>query len=114
MSKYIFLFRGGMDPQKASPEQMQANMLKWKVWMDTLTAQGTMLGGEPLDKPGKVLAGRGKKITDGPFAEGKEIIGGYLVVNAASLDAAVEIGKSCPIFENDGSVEVRTVLEMNM
>lgn len=114
MSKYIFLFRGGMEQQTASPEQMQASMMKWKAWMDGLTAQGTMLGGEPLDKPGKVLSGRGKKLTDGPFVEGKEIVGGYLVVNAASMDAAVEISKGCPIFESDGSVEVRPVQEMNM
>ena len=72
------------------------------------------LAGEPLDKTGKVLRGRAKSITDGPFVEGKEIVGGYLIVNAGSLDQAVEISKGCPIFEHDGSMEVRQVQELNM
>jgi hypothetical protein len=114
MSKYLFLFRGGMNMQAASPEQIQANMMKWKVWMDELTKQGKMQAGEPLDRPGKVLSGRTKKITDGPFAEGKEIVGGYLMVETAGMDEAVDLSKGCPIFEHDGSVEVRPVLEMTM
>lgn len=112
MSKYIFLFRGGMNPQTASPEQMQASMMKWKIWMDTLASKGQMLGGEPLDGGGKVLSGRAKKVTDGPFAESKEVVGGYLIVEAKNLDEAAELGKTCPIFEVDGSVEVRTVMAM--
>ncbi len=114
MSKYLFLFRGGMNMQGASPEQLQANMMKWKNWMDDLTAQGKMKAGEPLDAPCKVLKGKGKKVTDGPFAEGKELVGGYLIVEAGSMDEAVELGKGCPIFDHDGSVEVRPVREMNM
>ena len=47
MSKYLFLFRGGMNMQGASPEQLQANMMKWKNWMDDLTAQGKMKAGTP-------------------------------------------------------------------
>lgn len=114
MSKYLFLFRGGMNMQAASPEQLQANMMLWKNWMEDLAKQGKLLGGEPLDRPGKVLSGKAKKVTDGPFAEGKEVVGGYLMVNAGGLDEAVELSKGCPIFQHDGSVEVRAVQEMNM
>jgi hypothetical protein len=114
MSKYMFLFRGGMNMQGASPEELQANMMKWKSWMEDLAKQGKMLAGEPLDAPGKVLMGRNKKLTDGPFAESKEVVGGYLIVNANSLDEAAEMSKDCPIFEHDGSVEVRMVRELNM
>lgn len=113
----MFLFRGGDANRlnaQANPQEWQAHMMKWKVWMDTLAAEGKMLGGEPLDKPGKVLTGRGKKITDGPFAEGKEVVGGYLIVNASSMDQAVEISQGCPIFEHDGTVDVRPVQELNM
>ena len=117
MSKYMFLFRGGdasrIDAQ-ANPQEWQAHMMKWKAWMEDLAKQGKMLAGEPLDKTGKVLTGRAKKITDGPFMEGKEIVGGYLIVNADGLDEAVGISKGCPIFEHDGSVEVRMVQELNM
>lgn len=113
MSKYMFLFRGGSDMQNASPADQQAGMMKWKVWMDGIAAQGKLVGGEPLHYgEGKVLSGRAKKMTDGPFAEAKEIVGGYLIVEAANLNEAAELGKDCPIFENDGSVEVRTVMQM--
>ncbi len=114
MNKYMFLFRGGMSPADTAPEQMQAQMMKWKNWMDALAAKGKLLGGEPLEGGGKVVNGRAKKITDGPFAESKEIVGGYLVVDAASLDEATELSKDCPVFEADGSVEVRAVMAMNM
>ncbi len=114
MSKYMFLFRGGMEMQNASPEALQANMMKWKTWMDTLAAQGKMLAGEPLEGGGKVLTGKARKLTDGPFAESKEVVGGYLVVDAKNLDEASEMGKGCPIFDHDGSVEVRAVREMSM
>ncbi len=114
MSKYLFLFRGGLDMSAAAPEAIQANMMKWKAWMDELAKKGKMLSGEPLDRPGKVLKGKSKQVTDGPFAEGKELVGGYLMVEAGGMDEAVELSKGCPIFENDGSVEVRPVREMGM
>lgn len=113
MSKYIFLFRGRR-VQEMSPDERQASMMKWKSWMDGLAAKKHVIGGEPLDNDGKVVKGRAKSVTDGPFAEGKEIVGGYLVVDAGSLDAATELSKGCPILDEDGSVEVRTVAEMNM
>ena len=114
MSKYLFLFRGGMDMSAAGPEALQANMMKWKAWMEQLTANGRMTGGEPLDNPGKTVAGTAKKVTDGPFAEGKELVGGYLLVNASSLDEATDLSKGCPIFEHDGSVEVRPIREFSL
>lgn len=114
MSKYLFLFRGGMNMQAASPDQIQANMAKWKGWMDELAKAGKMLGGEPLDAEGTMLSGRSKRMTDGPFAESKELVGGYLLVNAGSLQEAAELSKGCPIFDHEGSVEVRPVREMAM
>ncbi len=110
----MFLFRGGMSPLDTAPEQMQAQMMKWKIWMDTLAAKGKLLAGEPLEAGGKVLTGHAKKITDGPFAESKEIVGGYLVVDAANIEEATELSKGCPVFEADGSVEVRPVMAMEM
>lgn len=114
MSKYMFLFRGGVNNQEASPEQMQASMMKWKVWMETLTAKGKMLGGEPLEGGGRVLSGKDKKVTDGPFAESKEVVGGYLIVKAGGLEQGVRVGAGCPIFEVGGSVEVRPLMSMSM
>jgi hypothetical protein len=113
MEKFMYLFRGGMDNTQ-SPEVMQAHMQKWSVWMQQLTKNGSMVGGEPLQRSGKLVSGQKKVVTDGPFVEAKEIVGGYLVVMAKNLDEAVEISKGCPIFETDGKLEVRPVQKMDM
>ena len=115
MTKFMFLFRGG-DARRAeqSPEEMQAHMEIWKNWMGGLAAQGKLIDGLPLGKEGKVVAKAGATITDGPFAEGNEIVGGYLIVNANDETEAVEISKGCPIYDHDGTVEVREIMSMDM
>lgn len=114
MEKYLFIFRGGMNNSTASPESLQQNMQKWMTWMESLAKKGTLVGGEPLKTEGKTVSGNSKLVKDGPFIEGKEVVGGYLLINATSLDDAVEISKDCPIYENDGIVEVRPIQEMTM
>jgi hypothetical protein len=110
MSEYMYLFRRGEIPEaQRSPEQMQAHLQKWRDWIQALSQQGTFLAGQPLQNEGQVVAGRAKVITDGPFAEGKEMVGGYLIVRASDLPEAVEKSKGCPIFEYGGSVEVRAI-----
>ena len=115
MEEYLFIFRGG-DAREAqqSPEQMQAHMQKWMKWMDDLAKQGTLISGQPLQNEGKMVTSGGSLVTDGPFAEGKEIVGGYLLVKAGSLEEAAEISKECPIFEYDGTVEIRPIQSMDM
>lgn len=114
MEKFLYLFRGGMDYTAASPEAMQTNMQKWNQWMGKLMQDGIMQGGEPLQAASKKVAGKSKVVTDGPFAEAKEIVGGYLLINANDINHAVELSKGCPIFEMDGSVEVRPIQKMEM
>jgi len=113
MTKYLYLFRGG-DARRASdsPEQMQAHMELWKNWMGGLANTGQLVDGLPLGQEGKVVEKAGEAITDGPFAEGNEIVGGYLILNAEGLNEAVEISKGCPIFEHEGTVEVREIMSM--
>ena len=110
MSNFMFLFRGGSTP--TSPEEMQAQMQKWMTWIQRLREEGKYVAGDPLQGGGKVLTSR-KIITDGPFAEGKEIVGGYFLVRAETIDQAAEMAKDCPIFENGGSVEVRPIQVVN-
>ncbi len=112
MSDFMFLFRGG-EPS-GSPEQMQQHMQKWRGWIEDLGKKGHFKAGEPLERSGKVVKGQSKAITDGPFAEAKDLVGGYLLVSAKDLGEAVELSKGCPIFENDGLVEVRPVMQMTM
>jgi len=113
MEKFVFLFRGGMDSTQ-SPEAMQAQTQKWFTWISKLRQSGIYLGGDPLEPTGKQLDGKKKTVTDGPFIEAKEMVGGYVIVLAKDIDEAVEISKGCPIFEVDGKLEVRPVQKMEM
>jgi len=112
MSQYVFLYRGA--ERAGSPEAMQQRMQKWMAWMKELAASGHIKDqGHPLDRSGKLVKGRQKTVTDGPFAEAKDAIGGYTLIEARDLDHAVELSKGCPIFEAEsGTVEVRPVLQM--
>lgn len=109
----MFLFRGG-DLSQLTPEQQQAEMQKWFAWIDKLTKQGRYLGGEPLLPGGKTVSGSKKTVTDGPFTESKEVVGGFFTVLASSLDEAVEMSKDCPDFDLGGSVEVREVMKIDV
>lgn len=113
MNSYMYLFRGGdFRELQSSPEKMQAHMQKWRTWMQKLGQQGKFVAGEPLQKEGKIVAKAGKVVTDGPFTEGKEVVGGYLIVKANDINEAVELSKECPGFEHDCIVEVRPIQAM--
>jgi hypothetical protein len=112
MEKYMFLFRGGAT--NLSPQQHEAHLGKWLSWVEKLTKDGRYVGGEPLLPGGKTISGAKKVVTDGPFAESKEVIGGYFVVEAKNYDEAVLMAKDSPDFEFGGSVEVREVMKMDM
>jgi len=111
MEKFIYLFRGG-DIDTNSPEGMQANMQKWYTWIDFLNKKGSYVAGDPLQRTGKQINGKKKAVTDGPFVEAKELVGGYIIVNANTIEEAVEISMGCPIFDYDGKVEVRPIQKM--
>src|ERR1700730_17507091 len=112
MSEFAYLFRG-REPS-GSPEEMQQQMEKWVAWMKQLGAEGRIKDpGNPLERTGKVVSGRQKVVSDGPYAEAKDLVGGYIVVEAADLAQAAEIAKGCPIFEAGGCDEDRPSRTMN-
>ncbi len=112
MANFMLIFRGG-NSGGDSPEQMQQHMQKWFAWFDGLSKSGVYKGqGAPLELGGKVVRGNRKTVSDGPFAESKDLVGGYAIVEAKDLDAAVEIARGCPTYEKDGAVEVRPVRAM--
>src|SRR6185436_6993736 len=113
MEKSMYLFRGGMANEQASDVPAE-HMQKWRKWMESLGQKGIMVGGEPLQPSGKQVNGSKKVVTDGPFVEAKELVGGYLIINAKDINEAVEISKGCPIFEVDGKLEVRPIQKMEM
>lgn len=113
----MFIFKGGQnDVANLSPEEMQQHMQKWMTWIQSLTEKDVYVGGEPLQPGGKIVTKSGNKIvvTDGPFPEAKELVGGYFIVNANDIGHAAEIAKDCPGFEHGGSVEVRPVMKVDM
>ncbi len=113
MTEFTYLFRGR--DTSASPEQMQKTMEKWVAWFKDLGAKGHLKDpGHPLEHTGKVVKGQQKMVTDGPYAEAKDVVGGYTVVEAKDLDQALELSKGCPILEVGGSVEVRPIQIMKM
>jgi hypothetical protein len=116
MKEYLFLFRGGDHKSlQQSPERFQAHMQKWMQWMGDLNQQGKFNGAQPLNETGRQVTSSKKIVSDGPFMEGKEMVGGYLICKAGTYDEAVEIAKECPILEfEDGNVEVREIQELKM
>ncbi|NOQ70756.1 MAG: hypothetical protein GQ574_02075 [Crocinitomix sp.] len=113
MKEFLFIIRGGQEKMiNASPEYLQEHMQLWSEWMGGIAEKGQLVGGQPLEYAGKTLIESGTKIIDRPLAEGKELIGGYIIVKADSLDDACEIAKGCPGFEHGTTLEVRELAAM--
>jgi hypothetical protein len=111
MADYLFLYRGGQ--RGSSPEESGQIMQKWMNWFKDLGAN-LKDGGQPLEDEGRVVASKGGPVTDGPYAEAKDLVGGYTLIEAASLDRAAELARGCPILERGGRVEVRPIMKMDM
>lgn len=116
MSMFLYLYRTDPAARQAAmgtPEAAQQSMQRWMKWMADLDAAGHLKDrGQPLDKGGKVVRGT-QAVTDGPYAETKDVIGGYSIVEARDIDQAVELSQGCPILLGGGSVEVRPVMKMD-
>lgn len=111
MSEFVYLYRGGRRAE--SPAEGEVQMQKWVSWLQDLAAKGHIKDqGQPLESDGKVVRGKQHTITDGPYPESKDIVGGYTLVEARDLTQAAELAGGCPIFEFDGLVEVRPVMKM--
>ena len=91
-SEYLLLFRGTQWYKGLSPAEIQKVMSRWRAWYNALQTQGKMKGGLPLMSEGKIISGaRGRFVTDGPFTESKEAIGGYFLICVDSLEEAIDI-----------------------
>lgn len=113
MNEFVYLYRGGESGR--SPEQAQQSMQRWMAWFKELAEKGHIKDrGQPLERSGKVVNGKRKTVTDGPFAEAKDLVGGYTLILAKDLNEATELSKGCPILEFGGQVEVRPVMKLNM
>jgi hypothetical protein len=111
MSEFALLFRSTVEGQRAAmgtPERAQRSLETWLTWIHRLEAQGHLKKrGQPLEPDGKVV--RKGSVTDGPYAESKDLVLGVLIIDARDLDEAARVAADCPIAEQGGSVEVRPV-----
>jgi hypothetical protein len=119
MSQFLFVYRNTAQAEQArmhaSPAEMQKVMQNWVAWMKELGEKGYLKDiGNPLEPGGKVVKGKQKSITDGPYTESKDIVGGYTLIEAKDLAQAAELAKGCPIFDAGGMVEVRPIQKMDM
>jgi hypothetical protein len=115
MDEFIVLMRLDLISKEAqpSPEQMKIYMQQYHNWVDGIVAQGKFAGGKGLSFEGKVIKPN-NVITDGPFAEIKESIAGFIIIKAKDFDETVQLAKSCPILNGEGnSVEVRKIVTVD-
>jgi hypothetical protein len=116
MPKYMLLLHDDKNGfASLSPDQMQKVIEKYMAWGRKLREAGVHAGSNKLtDEPGKVLrrSGAQVRVTDGPYSETKEVLGGYYIVEAASYDEAIERSRDCPHLEYGGTIEVRQVEQM--
>lgn len=116
VSPFLLLFRnaGPESHQHLSREEREQLTKQWNDWYNGLAAQGKVQHGRPLGPQGRVVAGAGgQRVTDGPYAEAKEAIGGYFFLTVADLDEATEIAKMCPGLPLGLTVEVRPIVEFS-
>lgn len=112
MEEFMLIFRH-MDGKKvASPEQIQVWMKQTMDWIGGISAQNKFSGGNGLQFEDAKVVSSNNVVTNGPFGEIKETIGGYIIVKAASFDEAVEFAKGSPVLQGEGnSVEVRKLVK---
>ncbi len=106
---FLLIFRGTDWYKGLSPEQMQQVADNWMAWFNRLRDEGKCAGGNPLEREGKIVSGKNKVVSDGPFAESKETIGGYFLLTVGSMDEAVAIAQQCPGLPYGIRVEVRPI-----
>ena len=108
---YLLLFRGPDWDKGLSDEELQEVLGRVMGWFDGVSKSGKVKGGQPLARSGRIVSGKnGRVVADGPFAESKEVIGGYLMLDVETLDEALAIAKSFPCLQYDISIEVRPLL----
>lgn len=113
MDDFVYLFRIGEAEQReamGTPERAQQSMQAWLAWVRELEAKGHLKdAGQPLGRTGKVVRGGKKAVTDGPYVEAKDLVAGFMIIEARDVEQAAELAAGCPMLEGGGSVEIRPV-----
>ena len=111
MKEFMMIFVGADYGELGlSPEQLQARMGKWFAWGDKMGKAGILKGGNALQPKVKRVTGPDMTVSDGPFVESKELIGGYYIVTATSAEEVIEIARDYPDYDLGGAVEIRELM----
>lgn len=108
---HLILFRGPDWDRHLTPEAAQELLDQVMAWYEGLQQRGLVQGGSPLARSGTILSGNAERHIDGPYAESKEVVGGYLMLAVEDFDEAVAIARSCPTLHHGIDIEVRPVVE---
>lgn len=109
-SDYLLLFRGADWHRRLSPDEIQTTMTEWMGWFNRLVEEGRCRGGQSLGPETKVVSGKSRHVSDGPFTEAKETVAGYFLLAVADEAEAVDIAKQCPALPYGMTVEIRPLL----
>jgi hypothetical protein len=112
MEEFALIFRHLTGDKMPTPEQVNSTLQQWEEWEAGIAAQGKFVSIKRLGYTGKVLKVSGV-ITDGPFVEIKEQLGGFMIIKAENIDEAIALAHGCPIFELGGNVEIRPFITKN-
>src|ERR1041385_2833551 len=105
---YLLLLQGSEWWKQLGREELEKYVAESNAWLEKLMSAGKFKGGQALARSGAIVSGKnGRNVTDGPFAESKEVIGGYLLLNVETFEEAVVIAKTCPHLPFGARVEVR-------
>ena len=111
MKDFMMIFIGtSYEELGLSPEQLQERMSRWWDWGNKMEEQGVLKGGNALLDPAKRVSGPDRLVSDGPFVESKELVGGYYIVSASSMDEVVEMAQGFPDYDLGSAVEIREVM----
>lgn len=115
MSEFVFLYRSTPEDQReamGTPERAQRSLELYLAWIRTLQESGHLKErGKPLDAAGRVVRGE-RVVTDGPYVEAKDMVLGFIIVEARDLEQATELAHGCPIVQGGGSIEIRPVVHL--
>jgi len=112
MSQFVYLFRASAAEMREAmgPERAQQSLQAMMAWFKDLEQKGYLKNpGLPLEPTGHVVRGKGGVITDGPYAEAKDMVLGFIVIEARDMALAIELARGCPMVTGGATVEIRPV-----
>lgn len=111
-NQYLLIFRFKANFVPPSQDSVQANIRHWQEYMGDLGKNGQLVSGFRPSNEGETITGTSKTLQKGVYVANNELVSSFIIIKAASLDEAEDIAKKCPIFDFNGSVEIRPLMNI--